>query len=407
MIWQIQPLSDLLADAKSGFACGEDPPDGVFQFRMNNVTTEGTLDLSKKRRVPKTTRNLEAFLVESGDVLFNATNSPELVGKSAFFPGHEEPAVFSNHFLRLRPNTKYLNGRFLARWLTLQFQRRVFAGMCRQWVNQATVGRDSLLALEIPLPPLVEQQRIAEVLDQAEALRAKRRAALAQLDTLTQAIFLDMFGDPLVNPKGWPLKKLAVVGTLDRGVSKHRPRNAPELLGGSHPLVQTGEVANCDGYIRSYNSTYSDLGLRQSKLWLAGTLCITIAANIAKTGILTFDACFPDSVVGFKAEDSATVEFVRAWLSFLQKALEDSAPESAQKNINLAILRDLDVPIPPLALQRNFARRIAAVEKLKTTHRASSVELDALFAVLQHRAFRGELFAEKAAAATLHESFAD
>lgn len=143
------------------------------------------------------------------------------------------------------------------------------------------------------------------------------------------------------------MQKFGEVGTLDRGISKHRPRNAPELLGGSHPLVQTGEVANCDGYIRSYTSTYSDLGLRQSKMWPAGTLCITIAANIAKTGILTFEACFPDSVVGFRADDPATVEYVRVWLSFLQKALEDSAPESAQKNINLAILRGLNIPLPP------------------------------------------------------------
>ncbi|MBI1990988.1 MAG: restriction endonuclease subunit S [Betaproteobacteria bacterium] len=245
--------------------------------------------------------------------------------------------------------------------------------------------------LEIRLPPLAEQRRIAELLDGSEALRAKRRAALTQLDSLTQAIFLDLFGDPVVNPRGWPLKKFGDVGTLDRGVSKHRPRNAPHLLGGKHPLVQTGEIANCGGYIHSHKSTYSDLGLRQSKMWSAGTLCITIAANIAKTGILTFDACFPDSVVGFRAEDPATVEFVRTWLSFLQKALEDSAPESAQKNINLAILRNLDVPIPPIPLQRDFARRVAAVEKLKTAHRASLAELDALFASLQHRAFRGAL----------------
>jgi type I restriction enzyme, S subunit len=101
-------------------------------------------------------------------------------------------------------------------------------------------------------------------------------------------------------------------------------------------------------------STYSDIGLRQSKLWPAGTLCITIAANIAKTGILRFDACFPDSIVGFRAEDPATVEYVRIWLSFLQKALEDRAPESAQKNINLAILRDISLPLPPFPLRKLF-----------------------------------------------------
>jgi type I restriction enzyme S subunit len=126
-------------------------------------------------------------------------------------------------------------------------------------------------------------------------------------------------------------------------------------------------------------------------MWPAGTLCITIAANIAKTGILTFDACFPDSIVGFRSDEPSTVEFVRTWLSFLQKRIEETAPESAQKNINLAILRNLDVPIPPLTLQREFARRVASIEKLKTAHRASLAEMDALFASLQHSAFRGEL----------------
>jgi type I restriction enzyme S subunit len=245
--------------------------------------------------------------------------------------------------------------------------------------------------IRVYLPPLAEQRRIAEVLDRAEELRVQRRAAVSQLDSLVRAIFLDLFGDPVANPRGWPLGKLGSVGTLDRGVSKRRPRNAPELLGGAHPLVQTGDVANCDGYIRAHSVTYSDLGLQQSRLWSAGTLCITIAANIAKSGILAFDACFPDSVVGFIAEDSATVEFVRAWLSFVQKALEESAPESAQKNINLSILRNLDIPLPPRSLQRVFSGRVAAVEKLKTSYRASLSELDALFASLQHRAFRGEL----------------
>ncbi|HNF97754.1 MAG TPA: restriction endonuclease subunit S, partial [Pseudomonadota bacterium] len=169
------------------------------------------------------------------------------------------------------------------------------------------------------------------------------------------------------------------------------PRNAPELLGGPYPLVQTGDIANCDGYIRNYHSTYSEIGLRQSRLWLSGTLCITIAANIAKSGILLMDACFPDSVVGFVTENRATVEFVRCWLSFVQKRLEESAPESAQKNINLFTLRNLTLPVPPIDLQEMFARRVAAVEKLKAVQRASLAELDALFASLQDRAFRGAL----------------
>lgn len=245
--------------------------------------------------------------------------------------------------------------------------------------------------IEIPLPPLPEQRRIAAILDQADALRAKRRAALAQLDKLTQAIFVEMFGDPVMNPRGWPRVKFGAVGRLDRGVSKHRPRNAPELMGGAYPLIQTGDVANSDGYIRDYRSTYSEVGLKQSKLWPVGTLCITIAANIAKTGILHFEACFPDSVVGFTAADSATVEFVRVWLSFLQKTLEDTAPESAQKNINLAILRDLDIPLPPLDARRQFFKAICSQTILRASCLRAQLELERLFTSLQHRAFRGEL----------------
>ena len=122
-------------------------------------------------------------------------------------------------------------------------------------------------------------------------------------------------------------------------------------------MVQTGDVANCDGYIRSYSSTYSDLGLHQSKKWPAGTFCITIAANIAKDRYFNFDACFPDSVVGFRSDDPAIVEFVRIWLSFLQKTLEDNAPESAQKNINLQFFVIL-MSSPTISFQREFAFRV-------------------------------------------------
>jgi hypothetical protein len=231
------------------------------------------------------------------------------------------------------------------------------------------------------LPPLTEQRRIAAILDAADALRQKRRQALRLRDQLSQAIFIEMFGDPVANPNGWKTRRLGDIGTLDRGVSKHRPRNAPELLGGIHPLIQTGDVANCDGYIRTFTSTYSDLGLRQSKKWPAGVLCITIAANIAKTGVLTFDACFPDSVVGFQPGDEATTEYVQVWLSFLQKTLAATAPESAQKNINLEILRNLMVPIPPIEKQQEFSYARTAVARLREDYVRAQQVGDSLFAL--------------------------
>lgn len=171
---------------------------------------------------------------------------------------------------------------------------------------------------------------------------------------LIKAQFIEMFGDPVTNPKGWTVEKLSEMGEVNRGVSKHRPRNDPKLLGGKYPLIQTGDVANAGLYIVDYSSTYSDFGLAQSKMWNKGTLCITIAANIAKTGILAFDSCFPDSIVGFVPNNRTNTYFINYWFSFFQKILEEQAPESAQKNINLRILYELDIICPPIILQNDL-----------------------------------------------------
>lgn len=200
-----------------------------------------------------------------------------------------------------------------------------------------------------------------------------------------------MFGDPVRNEKSFRWIRLAEAGRLERGVSKHRPRNDPVLLGGAHPLIQTGDVASSEGYITSSSSSYSDAGLRQSKKWPAGTLCITIAANIAQTGILTFPACFPDSVVGFTHNSKGLVQYVRVWLSFLQSLLEQRAPMVAQKNINLEILRNLPIALPPSKLIEEFGARIVKQRDIELSLRNSQSSTERLFSSLQHRAFSGQL----------------
>lgn len=256
---------------------------------------------------------------------------------------------------------------------------------------QPNISQGLIKDTKIPLPPLAEQKRIAAILDKADAIRRKRQQAIQLADDFLRAVFLDMFGDPVTNPKGWDQLPFSKVGTLDRGKSRHRPRNDPALLGGDHPLIQTGEVANSKGYIKEYTATYSDLGLAQSKKWDAGTLCITIAANIAKTGILTFPACFPDSVVGFIPNKHVTVEYVQQWLGFLQKNLEENAPQAAQKNINLEILRGLLIPVPPIHEQEKYSSIVARVLAIKEKISTSGHELGDVFDAMSQKAFSGEL----------------
>ncbi|QZA78692.1 restriction endonuclease subunit S [Deefgea tanakiae] len=302
---------------------------------------------------------LGAGKTKVGDIVFCLRGS---IGKFALIKDLPQTAIASSLII-IRPS-KAIDTNYLMQYLGSHACKKEISKFENGAAQPNLSGRD-LKKFLIQIPPLEEQKRIAAILDKADSLRRKRAQAIALADDFLRATFLEMFGDPVTNPKGWPVKKLGEIGTLDRGISKHRPRNDPSLLGGAYPLIQTGEVSKSDGYIRSYTATYSDKGLQQSKMWPKGTLCITIAANIAKTGILRFDACFPDSVVGFSAVDSATVEYVRIWLSFLQKTLEDNAPESAQKNINLAILRDLNIPTPPIELKKRFEQTVITVNNLK------------------------------------------
>ena len=223
----------------------------------------------------------------------------------------------------------------------------------RQMIKAKASGsvRDNLkldMLKEMTIPDIsVEQQKFcSSVLDKLHKLIQMRQQELQKLDEFIKARFVELFGDPVSNSYGLPEATLPDLGEFGRGVSKHRPRNDIKLLGGKYPLIQTGDVANAGLYITSYSSTYSELGLKQSKMWDKGTLCITIAANIAKTAILEFDACFPDSVVGFIANERTNNIFVHYWFSFFQAILESQAPESAQKNINLKILSELKVIVP-------------------------------------------------------------
>ncbi len=366
----------------------QDPNGGVRLIQLADVGVNEYINKSSRFMTHDAADRLRCTFLEPGDILI--ARMPDPIGRACIFPGDPKPCVTVVDVCIVRPCSNEID----SRWLMHMINSEGFHHQILQYVTGTTrqrISRGNLAKLDVEVPPLAEQQRIAAILDKADALRRKRRQAIDLADQFLRSVFLEMFGDPITNPKGWDTALFGEVGALDRGKSKHRPRNDPALLGGEYPLIQTGDVANSKGYIRHYKSTYSEFGLKQSKIWPEGTLCITIAANIAKTGILTFDACFPDSVVGFAPNDQVTVEYVRYWLGFLQKMLEANAPESAQKNINLEILRGLEIPVPPKEQQDKFSSIVAKAIELADKTSSFEKSDSNLFASLSQQAFRGEL----------------
>ncbi|MCF7892340.1 MAG: restriction endonuclease subunit S [Candidatus Omnitrophica bacterium] len=174
---------------------------------------------------------------------------------------------------------------------------------------------------------------------------------------------------PYELPKGWGWCRLQEAGLLERGKSKHRPRNDVKLFrNGIYPLVQTGDVAQAkktSNIIKSFSSEYNDLGLQQSRMWRRGTLCVTIAANIAETGFLGMDACFPDSIVGYTdlVCTGTLSKYIAYYIASVKNRLTDFAPSTAQKNINLGILNFLSFPMPPQKEQKRIIEKLDRLMK--------------------------------------------
>lgn len=290
--------------------------------------------------------------------------------------------LVDNNVMGIKAQNGRLNDEYLFYWL-----QNLNLNDYSESTTVPSVKKSRLQNIEINVNPLEEQEKVVSTLNKISSLILARKKQLSKLDELVKARFVEMFGDPVKNTMDWEIKPLSELGELNRGVSKARPRNSPELLGGPYPLIQTGEVANAKTYITSFNSTYSEKGLAQSKMWPKGTLCITIAANIAQTSILTFDACFPDSVVGFISRNMTNELFIHYWFSFFQKILDEQAPQVAQKNINLKILSELNVIVPPLSLQNQFATFVERVDQQKQTVQQSLEKLEVMKKALMQEYF--------------------
>ena len=347
-----------------------------YAFKPQDWSTEGK-EIIRIQNLTKTSKEInyysgkidKKYIVETGDILISWS------GTLGVFQWYGKTAVLNQHIFKAVFDKLDINKSYFKYVVEKGLQDAVKNTHGSTMKHLTKKYFDNII---VSYTSLKEQQKISRKLDLLSKLISMRQEQLEELNLLVKSRFNEMFGDPVLNEMGWEIETLNKIGTIGRGVSKHRPRNASELFGGIYPFIQTGDVANSGNYIVDYHSTYSEFGFKQSKLWDKGTLCITIAANIAKTSILAFDSCFPDSIVGFIPGEKTNNMFIHYWFSYFQKILESQAPESAQKNINLKILSELKVILPPLSLQNEFADFVAQVDKSQLAIQKSLEELETL-----------------------------
>jgi len=438
--WTMATIGDLVK-VRNGYAfkSADYKDEGVLLIRQSNLGGE-KVSLKKAKYLPESfLEDHPDFSVKKGDILIGMSGS---IGKICTYD-LEEPAL-QNQRTGLLVFKDERQRRWFWHYLPLLERDLVKVG---KGVAVQNISAKQIESFPIPIAPPGQQKRIvAEIekqfsrLDEAVANLKRVKANLKRYkaavlkaavegklteewrkqhpdvepaDKLLERILAERrekwqgrgkYKEPVAPnttnlaelPEGWVWVTLPQLGEINRGKSKHRPRNDSKLFGGDYPFVQTGDVRHAVGEIKSYKQTYSEAGLAQSRLWPKGTLCITIAANIADTALLGFDACFPDSVVGFLPETEHTnIRFVEYFIRTAKENLERFAPATAQKNINLQILKAVAVPFPPEREQNTIVfeieSRLSVVEKIESTLNLEVARSDRLRQSILKKAFSGKL----------------
>lgn len=384
---EVAELNPSLTDA-----LGDDDP--VSFVSMSAVTAEtASTSTGEDRRYSEVSKGYTPFL--DGDVLVAKITPCFENGKIAQARLSHRVGFGSTEFHVVRPRAGQADARYLLYFLRQERIRRDGERRMTGSAGQRRVPEHFLAGLDVPLPPLPEQQRIAEVLDCAEAIRAKRRRALAQLDTLTQSIFLDMFGNPATNPKGWPICR---IGDLLESASYGTSEKAS--VTGEFPVLRMNNIKST-GEMDFRDLKFMDLELRQHDRYLVQTGDILFnrtnsADLVGKTAVFreTQPMAYAGYLIRLRVDNKNDPEYLSAFLntSFSKRMLRGMCKSIiGMANINATEIQAMRIPQTPLPLQRTFAKSVGGVQKLKVINRAALSELDALFASLQHRAFRGEL----------------
>lgn len=340
----------------------------------------------------------EARFIKLGDVLVNSTGTGTLGRVAQVREIPPEPTTVDSHVTIVRPTPgKFFSDFFGYMLILIEEAIKASGEGCG---GQTELARSALADKFIISYPtaLPEQQRIVGILDKAfESIATAKTNAEKNLNNARE-VFESYLQGVFANPgKDWEkrtLKEIAV--EFGRGKSKHRPRNASALYGGKHPFIQTGDVRNSGQLITEYSQTYSEAGLAQSKLWPKGTLCITIAANIAETGILNFDACFPDSVIGVVVNEKLTnTKFLEYLLQTMRTELKAQGKGSAQDNINMGTFENQKFSFPSLDVQKEIVQKLDSLstetQRLESVYQQKLTALEELKKSILNQAFSGGL----------------
>lgn len=397
--WEWKRLGDLLVEIKSGFACSKKHmvDSGITHLRTNNIGVNGELDLSQLVYLPPELVNSNIYNLRAGDILFNNTNSVELVGKSAIVRG-DFPYAFSNHITRLRTRNDIVDPPWLTLSLRSYWLKGVFAKGCRRWIGQAGFNPTMLVEIEIPLPPLEEQRRIVarieELLSRIEQAKSLRQKSLAETSAIMPSTLHGIFSK--AEEDVWekqPIEEL--VKDIRTGTTP--PSKEEKYYGGDIQWFTPGDLGEDKFLVKSARTiTHTAIEEGKAKIFEKGTiLFVGIGATLGKVGIAGKDASSNQQITGMLFKDAVVPDFAYYWFRYKHDYIRVLSPAATLPIINQDGLGSLVMEYPSVDEQRRIVAYFDSLqEKVNELQRFQSEtkkEMEQITQSILTSAFRGEL----------------
>ena len=362
---------------------------GVGVMRTKNV--QQTLELGDIMRIPASLVKREDQYISEGDTLVSSANSWYAVGKGCWVPQLTEPLAIGGFVTALRPSSDAVYPRYLYRWFTAPVTQATLRSFSNKTTNISNLNLKLAAEIEVPLPPLAEQRRIAAILDHADALRAKRRQILAHLDSLTKSIFHDMFGDPLRNGRGLPR---SAIGSVAAVVTGNSPSRAEATNFGDE--IEWIKSDNLGGVVATRSEEWlSESGRAKARVAPTGSVLVTCIAgsrtSIGKASLVDRDVAFNQQINAVLPSDALEPLFLLAQLKAAPELVRAKSTGGMKGLVNKSSFQSIEILLPSPDDQRKFARCARQVDHQRLNVEPALVADDQLFHSLQSRAFRGDL----------------
>lgn len=394
MKWEMVRLGDVFFQIKNGASIKQTAGLSGIPITRIETISNSFLDYEKLGYADISDDSFQDFYLENGDILMSHINSWTHLGKNAIVENINHKIIHGMNLLLLRGNKDLLFPKYSKYYFDSEDFKLQLNKISNQSVNQSSFSVTKLKDLQIPLPPLAIQKRIAEVLDAADALRRKDQQLLQKYDELAQAVFVDMFGDPVRNEKGWEVKRLGEVGKITTGNTPSRM----ELENYNHKYVEwikTDNIEERTFFVSKASEYLSEVGAKKGRIVPVGSLLVTCIAgsidSIGRAALTNREVSFNQQINAIEPNENTNSFFLYFLFKHFRKYIQSHASNGMKRMISKGEFEKIKIILPDLNIQQEFERKIRLLIVLKEKMEDVFLNSDTLFQTLLHQAFKGEL----------------